>query len=386
MAAATPQALPLLSPADAVADGAAPTGLPQAPFAAAISDSLTSQSDAGGAIATPNSTHSNTDGAETPLVAAPSEEEGAKVTGSRIMAASAWQHPQANRRIVLEQHALGYLLQRRRRRTVGMKIATQGLEVHAPTWVNTAEIERILQSKSGWIVRKLQEQASLRHKQQLARPQWQDGQCLPWRGGLLQLRLADPAHPANLPAAQQARASQSPARLQKLARAARLLPAVHSGSDAAHTQYPAACAPAPLATSPATAATVAAHELWLGLPANSPESLIRDCTAYWMQQQAQAIFTERMNHYAPLLGVHWRTLSLSQANTRWGSASSNGTIRLHWRLVQMPPELLDYVVVHELAHLREMNHSARFWALVEQILPDYKQRQLQLKRTALAPW
>lgn len=105
-----------------------------------------------------------------------------------------------------------------------------------------------------------------------------------------------------------------------------------------------------------------------------------------MQQQAQAVFTERMNHYAPLLGVHWRTLSLSQANTRWGSASSNGTIRLHWRLVQMPPEVLDYVVVHELAHLREMNHSARFWALVEQILPDYKQRQLQLKRTALAPW
>lgn len=295
-----------------------------------------------------------------------------------IIAAPAWQHPQANRHIVLGQHALGYWLQRRKRRSVGMKIASQGLEVHAPVWVNLAEIERILQSKSGWIVRKLQEQAQLQHNQQLTRPQWQDGQYLPWRGGLLQLRLAGPATPT--PADR-----LSPARRHKLIQAARLLDGAANNGGAAHFSQPEG-APAAVSGASTAATTLACHQLWLDLPLNSTECLIRDCTAGWMQMQAQAVFTERMAHYAPLLGVQWRALKLSQANTRWGSASSNGIIHLHWRLIQMPPEVLDYVVVHELAHLREMNHSARFWALVEQILPDYRQRQFQLKRSALPPW
>lgn len=292
------------------------------------------------------------------------------VTSNAIVATPAWQHPQANRHIVLGRYALGYWLQRRKRRSVGMKVASQGLEVHAPIWVNLAEIERILHSKSGWIVRKLQEQAHLQHSQQLARPQWQDGLYLPWRGGLLQLRLAGAATPTA--------ARLSAARMQKLAQAARLLELSASDFDAAHLSQSASA-------SDVGTVVIARHQLWLDLPANSPEGLIRDCTACWMQLQAQAVFTERMTHYAPMLGVQWRALKLSQANTRWGSASSNGTIRLHWRLMQMPPEVLDYVVVHELAHLREMNHSARFWALVEQILPDYRQRQFQLKRTTLPP-
>lgn len=291
-----------------------------------------------------------------------------------IVATPAWQHPQANRRIVLGQHALGYWLQRRKRRSVGMKIANQGLEVHAPTWVNLAEIERILQSKSSWIVRKLQEQAHLQNNQHILRPQWQNGLYLPWRGGLLQLRLAGAATP--MPAAR-----LSSARMQKLAQAARLLDLSASGFDAVHRSQSASVSGACTAT-----AVIARHQLWLDLPLDSSESLIRDCVACWMQMQAQAVFTERMTHYAPMLGVQWRALKLSQANTRWGSASSNGTIRLHWRLIQMPPDVLDYVVVHELAHLREMNHSARFWALVEGILPDYRQRQFQLKRTSLPPW
>ncbi|MDO4795828.1 MAG: SprT family zinc-dependent metalloprotease [Brachymonas sp.] len=295
-----------------------------------------------------------------------------------IVATPAWQHPQANRHIVLGQHTLAYWLQRRKRRSVGMKIASQGLEVHAPVWVNLAEIERILQSKSGWIVRKLQEQANLQHSQQLARPQWQDGQYLPWRGGLLQLRLAEPATPVPV-------TRLSSARIQKLAQAARLLDAA-AGHHNAASACPINAAPAADSGASKAAPAPACQQLWLDLPINSSEALIRDCAACWMQMQAQAVFTERMAHYAPMLGVQWRALKLSQASTRWGSASSNGSIRLHWRLIQMPPELLDYVVVHELAHLREMNHSVRFWALVAQILPDYRQRQFQLQRTSLSPW
>ena len=279
---------------------------------------------------------------------------------NRITALPAWQHPQANRHIVLNSHALGYWLQRRRRRTVGMKIAAQGLEVHAPAWVNIAEIERILQTKSGWIVGKLREQAAMQHSQQLTQPQWQDGQYLPWRGGLLQVRL-------NGQQATQTAPSLSAKRLQKLATAAKLLATQVNEID---------CSKTPVAT----------HVLHLDLPINSATAAIRDCTAYWMQQQAYAIFTERLAHYAPLLDVRWSALKLSQADTRWGSASSSGIIRLHWRLIQMPANILDYVVVHELAHLREMNHSPRFWALVEQILPDYQQSRYQLKRTVLAPW
>ncbi len=88
-------------------------------------------------------------------------------------------------------------------------------------------------------------------------------------------------------------------------------------------------------------------------------------------RQAQAHFTQRLNHFAPLLGVQWRSLRLSSAQTRWGSAKSDGSIRLNWRLLHYRPAVIDYVVAHELAHLREMNHSAAFWRTVASVVPDY---------------
>ena len=278
-----------------------------------------------------------------------------------IAALTELHHPCANRQIVLTSHALGYWLKRSHRRTVGMRVTAQGLEVSAPGWVGQGEIDRILQNKSGWIVGKLEDQARLKQEQQQARPHWLNGQYLPWRGGLLQVHLEGE---------QQAGAEHmtlSVARLRRLAAAARLSP---SGAE------PAA----------STAKELVAQRLLLDLPANSRGDVIRDCTAYWMQQQALHVFAERLAHYAAQLEVDWHALRLSQANGRWGSANSRGVIRLHWRLVQMPPEVLDYVVVHELAHLREMNHGKRFWALVEQILPDYRQHRFQLMRTTLAPW
>ncbi|MDM7463197.1 M48 family metallopeptidase [Tepidimonas taiwanensis] len=100
-------------------------------------------------------------------------------------------------------------------------------------------------------------------------------------------------------------------------------------------------------------------------------------------EQARQRFAERVAHYAPLLGVAPARLRVSDARTRWGSASSRGTIALNWRLVCLPPALLDYVVVHELAHLREMNHGPAFWALVAAVLPDYAQRRAALHRHPL---
>ena len=79
------------------------------------------------------------------------------------------------------------------------------------------------------------------------------------------------------------------------------------------------------------------------------------------------------------MNVTYGTVRLSSARTRWGSCSARGNLNFHWKLILMPPEVLDYVVVHELAHRREMNHSPRFWAIVEKVLPDYKERRRWLK-------
>jgi predicted metal-dependent hydrolase len=74
------------------------------------------------------------------------------------------------------------------------------------------------------------------------------------------------------------------------------------------------------------------------------------------------------------------TIRLSNAKTRWGTCHPDGRVHLNWRLIQMPPALIDYVVVHELAHLHEPNHSQRFWRRVAAVLPDYAQRRLALRR------
>ena len=101
-----------------------------------------------------------------------------------------------------------------------------------------------------------------------------------------------------------------------------------------------------------------------------------------LREKALQLFTERLNHFAHRLGLTVPALSLSAARTRWGSCSLKSGIRLNWRLVHFPRHVVDYVVVHELAHLREMNHSPRFWAIVETICPDHHHTRNELKNLA----
>ena len=112
--------------------------------------------------------------------------------------------------------------------------------------------------------------------------------------------------------------------------------------------------------------------LHVGLPQHAAPEQIRDAVQSWLQRQARRIFDERCRHFAPQLGVRMTRLSLSSARSRWGSAGADGAIRLHWRLVHFAMPTIDYVVAHELAHLREMNHSAAFWDVVRSVLPDYE--------------
>jgi predicted metal-dependent hydrolase len=99
----------------------------------------------------------------------------------------------------------------------------------------------------------------------------------------------------------------------------------------------------------------------------------------WLREEAVQCFAERIAYYAPKLDVRPTQVRLSNARTRWGSCHPNGKILINWRLIQTPLALVDYVVVHELAHLREMNHSPRFWHAVAQALPDYAARKKALR-------
>ena len=94
---------------------------------------------------------------------------------------------------------------------------------------------------------------------------------------------------------------------------------------------------------------------------------------------ARDIFTRKTEYYARLMGVTYGRISIREQKTRWGSCSAQGNLNFHWKLILMPPAILDYVVVHELAHRIEMNHSPRFWTQVERILPDYRERRRWLK-------
>ena len=102
----------------------------------------------------------------------------------------------------------------------------------------------------------------------------------------------------------------------------------------------------------------------------------------WLRQQALAVLQERTAHYAELMGVVYQSVKLSSAAKRWGSCSIKGNLNFSWRLVFYPLAVLDYVVVHELSHIGNMNHSRRFWQRVASVLPDYQMRQRCLKQQA----
>lgn len=246
-------------------------------------------------------------------------------------------HPQANRQARLGTSWVGFQLLRARRRSIGFLIGPEGLTVRAPVRATLRDIDAAVQEKAGWIVRKLGEMSARERTLADARIDWSapGGVTLGYLGAPLRV-VADAA-------------------------VGRARPAPETAADG-------------LAL--------------LRLPARAGASAdtLRDATEVWLRQRARELFTARLHHFAPALGVTWRGLALSSAATRWGSASSSGHIRLNWRLVHLRPELIDYVVVHELSHLRVMDHSPRFWAVVASAMPGYAAVRAELKAVALARW
>lgn len=102
----------------------------------------------------------------------------------------------------------------------------------------------------------------------------------------------------------------------------------------------------------------------------------------WYKEQARVHFAARLEYFSAAMGVKYTSLRLSSATARWGSCGVNGSINLAWRLIAAPDWAVDYVMVHELAHILRRDHSAAFWAEVGNVLPDYKKRRKALNEYA----
>ena len=250
-------------------------------------------------------------------------------------APSRFSHPQAQRELLMGEHRVGYALRRARRRSIGFVIGPEGLTVSAPRWVGQGEIDAALREKAPWILRKLHEQHERAQRVAATRIEWREGAAVPFLGESVILVL-DPR-----------------------------------------------CAGAVLETAADALPGVPRLTLRIGLPWGATPEQLREAVQSWLQRQARRIFEERCAIYARQLGVRMKRLSLSSASTRWGSASADGSIRLNWRLVHFALPVIDYVVTHELAHLREMNHSAAFWGVVRSVLPQYEQAQGLLREHLL---
>ena len=256
-------------------------------------------------------------------------------------------HPQANRRIALAGQTIAYHLRRGRRKTIGFVVGSEGLVVSAPRWVLVSDIERAVHEKSLWILARLHEARERVRRDQALRVHWGDGVHLPYLGETVIVVLDPREAPAS----------------------ARLVRREASASGDA-LRLPGV----PDAT------------LHVGLPQEASPDRIRDCVQAWLMNEARRCFTARLDHFAPLLGVRWARLALSNANTRWGTASANGHIRLNWRLIHFKLSVIDYVVAHELAHLQVMDHSPRFWDTVARVVPDYSQRRAALRDGLVPRW
>lgn len=302
-----------------------------------------------------------------------------------------FRHPQADREIELEDRRVGYALRRSRRSSIGFVVGTEGLSVNAPKWIGVGAIEAALREKAAWIVRKLHEQAERGRRLQASRIDWCDGATIPVLGCDLTVVLDPRLDPRTVGVS--TRNPAVAANRWTLGSVADLVtdPAIDPATEpATDPATPSATGSATGSATDTTAepATVSAPgpaiaDLRVGLPRTATPAQIKRAVQGWLQQQARLVFQSRCAHFAPKLDVRPTRLSLTSAATRWGSASANGSIRLNWRLVHLAPACIDYVVVHELAHLREMNHSPRFWAVVRSVLPDYEQARAALKDALL---
>lgn len=232
--------------------------------------------------------------------------------------------PNGKRRVQLKEHVLDYTLLRSKRRSIGFLIGDEGLRVTAPKWVTLGEIESAIREKQRWIFAKLNERRERSARRLQPQMQWCDGATLPYMGHDVTLRIV--------------------------------------ATQAAGIRFDDTL-----------------RELTVSLPADASEQQLKDRVQGWLQIEAKRLFAERLPIYAEKLGVTFQSFALSSAMTQWGSCTADGRIRLNWRLMHFALPQIDYVIAHELAHLREMNHSTRFWATVQSVFPEFEAAKKALR-------
>ena len=229
------------------------------------------------------------------------------------------------RSIQLSDQVVTYTLKRSsNRRSIGLRIDERGLTVNMPLRASEKWLHSVLQDKASWVVEKLGSWSQRKEEPQ----QWHHGAALPFRGEQFILHI-EPGLFASAP----------------VLRGDRLMVYVRDSDDLSHIQR---------------------------------------VVETWYKQEALRVFEECVMHFSQLLQVTPRDIKLSSARTQWGSCTAQGVVRLNWRLVKMPLHLIDYVVVHELAHLVEMNHSERFWRVVASVYPDYQASRKELLGLGIA--
>jgi predicted metal-dependent hydrolase len=223
------------------------------------------------------------------------------------------------RQVRLLGETIAYRLVRARRRSIGMEVHLDGVTVRAPRWVPVQEIESALAERAEWIVRSVAEWRARRRDVMPRR--WKSGAPILYRGRELALELCAARH-------------------------CRVV------ADLFH--------------------------LTVVHPAADDEAQISAVVRGWLEAEARALAVERVAFHVRRIARSAPALRLSNARSEWGSCNAKGEIRLNWRLVQLPPALAEYVVAHEVAHLVELNHSARFWSLVEMLLPGHARLRREL--------
>ncbi len=213
-----------------------------------------------------------------------------------------------------------YRFRRSRRRTIGITIDAEGLRVSAPRTAPWREVERFLAGNAPWIARKLDAWGAVQRGPLL---HGVSGDTMPLFGEPVVLEIC-------------------------------------KGRRSVDTGTPGL--------------------LILKVSDPARRDLVIDCLLAWLKTTVIERLAPRVSHYTGQLGLPAPRLAASGARRHWGTCASSGLIRLNWRLIHLTPELCDYVVAHEVSHLREMNHSPRFWATVESLYPDWRAARERLEK------
>lgn len=235
--------------------------------------------------------------------------------------------PEEPRQISLGGQSIPYVIRRSpKRRTLGLTIDTRGLRVAAPLRTRQAEIDTLILSNARWVLAKLEE---WRRPGQPGAADW------------------TPAHPLVL-----------------------------LGKSR------------PLKVAPGRPGLAQFDDcLILTVPRPGDQAKIRTSLREAIKAEARSYFSARLTHYCAQFGVDTPDLRLSRAATRWGSCARDREgrhrVTLNWRMVHFAPHLIDYVIAHEVAHIKHMHHGPRFWAAVERLYPGYERARDEIRRRAI---